>query len=613
MPSLVDQFCPDVHDGAITAACYDPASGTSAVADATGLVAVQRRGETSPGLVFRPGGPVSGALALVSGGSLVAVGDEQGTVGVYRTDNGQPVFREEREGARGKVRGMRGIAINAEGTRAASIASDGLLRMWDLSRKVREVAWQGFSGSSVEFDPRGERLLCMDDKGQPRLVDLISQKGIPMDRLQMPAERACFTRDGTRIVVVGAAGISLMQVIDGHLIGSYATRGGSGILNLVISPDGDRAAVITQRSVHVFALPGLGPQEGFKHGAPEPSGAALWTPSGIRVGGADGLLHAGGSTGLGGVTAVMGFGSIRAVAHGGRVVIWEGNARRRELDAGGPVRDMMVDRDGHLLVVSSPTAPVAVFDLQRGQRIFDGGPASIGALDVDVGGPVVAIRLAAGGTRWWHLDRNQAFDLAWPQSMTLSGSGSWLGLITPRGLLRVVDPATGADAFPPPVPMADVPARMVAFVNRRPEMLVLDRDGVLGHYDLTEAVRQSVPARGSEILRFEVEVDRLWGITGGKICALRLPEGDGCSLVFVDIRNGEVLHQESGLRPNTWVDEETGAILEAARAGAVLERDASKDWEETRVLRSLPDSQWIAFGPRGILEASEGAARAMGV
>ena len=65
MPALVDQFCPNVHDAPITAACYDPASGTIATADAAGVVAIQRPGEATPQLLFQPGVGVGGALSLV--------------------------------------------------------------------------------------------------------------------------------------------------------------------------------------------------------------------------------------------------------------------------------------------------------------------------------------------------------------------------------------------------------------------------------------------------------------------------------------------------------------------------------------------------------------------
>ena len=123
MPSLVDHFRPNVHDAAITAAAYDPQSGTTATADSTGRVAVQRPREATPQLIFHPGGPVQGALSLCRGGQLVAVGDEDGTIGVYRTLDGEPVFREVREGSRGRVRAMRGVAISSASEIPVSVST----------------------------------------------------------------------------------------------------------------------------------------------------------------------------------------------------------------------------------------------------------------------------------------------------------------------------------------------------------------------------------------------------------------------------------------------------------------------------------------------------------
>lgn len=612
MNTLADQFCPNVHDAPITAACYDPVSGVTATADATGVLAIQRQGERAPGLVFQPGGPISGALGLVRGGSLVAMGDDEGTVGVYRTSSGDPVFEEIREGARGRTRAMQGIAIAPEGTLCASIAADGLVRMWDLSRGEREVSWSGFSGSTVEFDARGERLLCMDEKGQPRLVDLLSRSGLPMEPLQMPARWACFTVDGTHVLAVGSSGISLLKVADGQLIRTFASRGGSGLLNIVVSPDGGHAAVVSRRSVHTFTLPDLQPADHLHHGAPEPSGACLWTPGGIRVAGSDGLLHdgkgaAGGS--LGQVTAIASYGDHLVVAHGSRLAYWHRGRRVRVWKARGRVRKLAVDRSGRLVVAVPEDRPMEVHDVRNGRFLFDGGTASVAPRSVDVGGAIVAVHLAQGGIRWWNLEQNQTYDLPWPEAMTLSGSGTWMGVVTPRGAVRILDPDSGREALEAPVPLAEVPVRHLAFINRKAEMLVIDDDGVLGHYDLREGILENRPAEGRDLLDFEVEVDALWGATGGRFAAIRLPEEDGCSLVTVSLQEGEVLSHLTDLHPQARLDEETGRILQPARSGGVLEM--SHDGEELRVLRSLPEDQWVSFGFNGILEASESAGDAM--
>lgn len=611
MASLVDQFCPNVHDAPITAAARDPSSGVCATADARGVVAITRAGESTPGRVIRVGEAAVRALALVRGGSLVACGDDNGTVGVYTTDRGEATFLEAREGARGKVRAMKGIALSPEGSRLAAIAADGLLRIWSVERGQRETAWQGFGGSAVHFDERGTRVLCVDDQGQPRLVDLVANQGVSMDRIQMPAEQAIFSADGTLIVTAGPAGIALLRVVDGQLLGSFATRGGSGILNLVMSPDGARVGAVTQRSVHVFSLPELQPVESVKHGAVGTTGAAWWGPKGIRVGGQDGLMH--GSTqqgGAGPVTAVGGFGPVRVSVHGDRMGVWKANRWVTWLAAAQQVREAHVDRDGRYLVALPEKGALIVYDLARGERLFDGGLETADARGIGVGGDVVACHLAQGGVRWWDVARNQALELKWAQGMALSHGGTWLAVITPRGAVKVLDPGTGKEVVPDPAPSADVPARLLSFVNRRPDLLVVDQENILCHHDLAAAVREGVPSQGRDVIQFATAPDHVWGITGGQYAAVRLPEGDRASILFVDIHRQAVTAEVAGLHPRAWVDAEEGLILEPARGAALLEREM--DGTERRVLRALPDEQWVAFGRLGILDVSAGAGISLG-
>jgi WD40 repeat protein len=487
MPSLIDQFCPNIHDAPITAAAADPESGTIATADASGVVAIQRPGEATAQLIFQPGEEHVQAIGLIRGGSMVAIGDESGTIGVYRTHDGSAEFQELRDGPRGRVRSMRGVAISPEGSRLAAIAKDGLLRVWDLNQNDRN-AWRGFSGTSVEFGARGQRLLAMDEAGQPRLMDLTTLQALYMDKLQTPADRARFTRCGTMVVAAGPSGLSLLRVADGHMVASFATKGGSGIVDLQLSPDGSRAAVITQRSVHVFSLPELEPLDSFRHGAPSPTGATLWHAGGVRVAGDDGLLHGGGGGSLGAVTTVTGSGPHRVAVHETMASIWSDNAQRNVIDLGMTPVACRVDRDGRLMLARPARGPVQVFRCTDGSAIFDGGPETHGATDMAVGGDIVAVTLAGGGLRWWDLAGNRGFELHWPKGLALSGGGTWLGVITPKGMVKILDPTTGTEALPSPEPLADIPVRLLSFVNRSASLMILDKDGVLGHYDLGPSV-----------------------------------------------------------------------------------------------------------------------------
>ncbi|MAY81088.1 MAG: hypothetical protein CL930_09935 [Deltaproteobacteria bacterium] len=604
MQSLVDQFCPNVHDAPISGAAHDPESGTIATADEQGVVAIQRTGEATPRLLFQPGVTVNGALAVIRGGSLVAVGDEEGSIGVYSTQDGEPIFQEKREGARGRIRAMRGVALNSEGSRLACIAADGLLRLWDLTQNERQ-AWRGFSGTTVEFDLRGQRLLAMDESGQPRMMDLSTLEALYMDKLQTPADKARFTKCGTMVVASGAAGISLLRVADGALIASFATQGGSGIQNLLLSPDGTRACAITQRSVHVFSLPELEAIDSFRHGAPNTTGAGVWHAGGIRVGGSDGLLHGGGSGSLGPVDVVGGIGPHRVLIHDNVATVWNGNDRTALFQLPHKARLARIDREGRHLISAPAHGPVQIVDCKTGAPIFDGGPETSGARSIAIGGEVVAVHLAKKGIRWWHLGQNRGYELPWPQYMTLSGSGTWLGVITPKGAVKILDPKTGQDAIAPPQPMADVPVRLMAFINRSPELLVLDEEGVLGHYDLSDSVQGGREAVGRDVLSINVPVDRIWGITGGELAVLRLPEDEKCTLLWVDIHACEVVNEITDLPSDAEIDVENNRIILPARAGAMVE--LNRKGTELRVLRNLADGEWISFAANGILSASTGA------
>jgi hypothetical protein len=604
MQSLVERFCPNVHDAPVTAAAFDPASGTVVTADASGVVAVQRTGEASPRLVFHPGEAVNGALAVIRGGSLIAVGDESGTVGVYQSSDGASTFQEVREGARGRVRAMRGLALNPEGSRLAAIAADGLLRVWDLTRNERN-AWRGFGGDTVSFDQRGERILAIDDTGQPRLMDLTTLEALYMDKLQTPATKARFTPCGTMVLAGGSGSINLLRVADGALIASFATQGGSGIQNLLTSPDGTRAAAVTQRSCHIFSLPELDPLESFKHGAPNPTGAGVWHSGGLRIAGADGLMHGGGSGSLGPVDGVAGTGAHRVLMHGDVASVWKGEERVGLFKIDGPVRAHSIDRAGRLLVTQPLSGPIKVYQIPGGKPLFDGGRETKDTERTCVGGEVVAVQLKGGGTHWWHLKQNRGFSLPWPTFMALSGSGTWLGVVTPGGAVHIIDPTTGKDAVNPPQPLSDSPVQLIDFVNRCPELLILDKEGVLGHYDLTESVQKGTVAVGRDVLAINVPVDRIWGITGGSTAALRLPEGDRCTILWIDLHQGEVIGEVRDLPGNADVDDENSRILIPARAGGLLE--LSREGKELRVLRDLPDQEWISFGENGIMGASKQA------
>ena len=607
--SLTDQYCADPHECALTAAASDPESGAVLSADEWGTCAITRPGDRHPSIIFDMGAAVHGAVAVCVGGALVAVGDDDGTVAVFNTTDGACVFEDVREGESGATRAMRAMCFNPQGNVLATLAIDGVIRVFDLQTWERVANYQGFGGASLEFDRFGDQLLAIDSLGQPKLLDMRTAELIDLELVAGGVRVARFTSDGKHIVAIGQGGLTLIALPDGQILDTFAAKGSSGMVTLVLRPDGRELAAVTARSVHVFSLPELQHVNSERHGAPHPTGAALWDERGVQVAGTDGHFHRpGGGPSLGGVICCGGFGEHRVAVHSTGIAIWRGVRRRRPFLTRRPYVETRIDRDGRLvLALPQDEEGLHVYDARTGQILFDTGPDTAGTPHMEVGGSIVACMLPKGGLRWYELRSNQVFTLDWVSSFALSGSGTWMAVVTPKGEVRVLDPNTGEDAVPAPKPLADVPIQLVAFVNRKPHMLVLDADGVLGHYDLTDAVNEEAHVSGREVLDLNVQVDRLWGLTGGKIAALRFQdeEAETATVIFVDLEKGEVVSEVSGLLPYVWVDPETGHLLQPARGGAIVELDPQG--VEVGVLRSLPEGEWLSLGPSGVLDASEDA------
>jgi WD40 repeat protein len=605
--SLVDQYCGAAHEAPLTAADYDQTSGAMVTADATGVVAVTRQGETFPGLIFLPAGPIKGAAAISPGGSLVAIGDQNGVIAAFNTWEGTCVFEDyPEEGAR--PRPIKSLAFNRDNVLLASLAGDGVVRVFDISRWEIVGKWNGFSGESIAFNEAGDKILAIDTLGQTKLLDIVSYEMIDLEMVPGGVRVARFTPDDRYVVTMGQGSISLIALPEGRIIQSFTARGNSGMLNIVVSPEGDRVAAITNRSVHIFSLPDLQPLASDHHGAEEPTSAAVWDWKGVGCGGTDGLMHRPGSKpSLPPVLCVGGFGDYRVVTHDTKVAVWTKDRQKRPFTANHRFIETKVDRDGRLLIgLPDDGHGVQVYDARTGRHLIDCGRETADTVKMEVGGPIVCVTLRDGGIRWYDLKNNSVLELPWVQTFALSGSGTWLGVVTPRGEVRVLDPATGQDAIPKPEPLAEVPIKLISFINRRPDMLVLDDEGVMGMYDLTESVTKGIPAVGQDVLDFNVKIDRLWGITGGDYAAIRFqePENGTATVIYCHLRKGEVVSEVPNLLPYVWVDPETGNILQPARGGALLELDMHG--RETKVLRALPEGEWIAFGPRGVLASSEG-------
>ncbi len=593
--SLVDRYAPIPHDGMITAAAADAGTGARITADATGLVAIVRPAETDASWVFSMAGPVRGAVAICPGGTLAAVGDDLGAVAVHRTVDGECVFEDLKEAESGRTRAMRALAFHPQAKALAALSIDGRIRIWDLSTWRRIAAMAGFGGSVLEWSPNGDRLLACDHRGQPRLIDVDRSEVHDLELVPGGVLAGRFVDGGAVVILLGPTGLVRMSTHDGRTLRSQGARGSSGLLGLQISPDGSRAAAITRRSVHSFRTADLQPVDSKGHGTEAATGVGWWDISGLHVADSHGAVHRLGAHGsLGPVLAVAGNASWRVAAHGTSVALWHEDRQRLSFDVPSAPVKMAVDREGRLVVVVPKDGPIVVADGRGNKVLFTGPPDTARPLDVFVGGSYAGVRRRDGGLRWWDLTSNKELELSWPEAAALSGSGTWLAVVTPRGSVRVLDPRTGEEAIPAPTSPRTARIVVVGFVARRPELLAVDQDGHLLRWDLSVSARESRVAQAVDLMKLDAVPLRIVGTARGDCAVLQYPD----DIVVVDLARKTATGLGVRLEDTGAVDAETGHLLLPARGSAILELDTHG--VEHAVLRALPFGAFIAFDANGI-------------
>jgi hypothetical protein len=632
--SLLDRWCPEPHEAPITAVAYDPRSGTVATADESGLVVVFADGGLSPTLMIERPAPVRRALALSRGGGSLAIGDEAGNLVVLRTSDGVQLYADERGGGpdrsdpRAGARAVRAVVFSPDGRSVASLSLDGRVRLVSVDRGTRIATFGDFSGTALDWDATGTWLLATDRVHQPSLIDLSRKEKVGFPLIPGGTSAARFTHDGRYAILLGDGGLTLVDVADQTVRDVRSADRSSGMLDLVVGPDPDHVAVLSARSIHYFRIEGLRHVGKQRHSARETTGVALWDARGVAVADQAGRLHRPDlPPPLPGTVCVFGRGNWRLTAHEHQLTVWRDHRRLRVFiprvvgqdEAGRPSQrdlapnerlvELAMDAEGRVMALLPEGMPLHVYEASSARLLFDAGPESVDTPRVEVAIGVVALLLESGGLRWFDLRNNRTFELDWVRDFAITGGGSWLAVLTPRGRIRMLDPKSGEDALPALEPFGDAPARLLSFVHRRPELLVLDEEGVLGLYDLLPAARDGGAPEVHRILQFhDVEIDALWGLADGRHAVVRIQEPDSgtATLVTIDLDAGKVVHEVRDLLPYVTLDPGEGAMLEPARGNALLERALSG--EERRVLRSLPGGEWLAFEAAGVLERSTGAA-----
>ncbi len=494
---------------------------------------------------------------------------------------------------------MQGLAFGARGARLAATSVDGGLRTWDLPSGRRVGSFAGFRPNAVAWLNDGQRVAAIGTDGRLRIVDVESARMVEHAVLDGGAERILVLPDGD-IVALGLRGVARLPAQGKAAVASFDSKGTSGSVQILVSPDASQLAAVTGRSVHVFDLPMLRPAGSRRHQVADPT-AAIWDQRGMCIAGGQGQLRPiGQRPGWGPVVQLCAADDVRVAFHGNIAALWRGERRERIVDVGAVPSLCSVDRTGRILAfLPRDGGPVRVVDLDRGAVLFDGHADTQGAVRIDVAPNRVAVLRRGGGVRWWDLANNLEFELGWPVGFSLSGSGAWLAGITPAGGVRILDAASGREATLAPSVPSGFRLAHVGFVSRNPALVGIDESGLLLHWDFEESTRNGLPARPRELVQLSgIVVERVGGLTSGSHVWVRFREGRGNGVVFVTTPTGQVSHELRGIPDPMAIDGDHGPVVVPGPGAAIV--DLSPSGDALLVRRSVAGQGWFTFDEDGI-------------
>ncbi|MEC8378959.1 MAG: hypothetical protein VXZ96_01475 [Myxococcota bacterium] len=599
MRSLIDNHCHNLHSSPVSTVYCHPQYIASGAEDGTVVV---RSHSGSFRRQFIVEGPVTG-ICIPSTGEGIAVVDSAGSISAFDIKSGERFFHQPGKASRSFL----AVALNHTHTKIAGLGADGVLRIWELPSEVRDINWPEHMGQTLQFDHRGERLLTITDKGQPRLYNLKHPATLEFEYINTHMEHAHLIHHNSKVLLGGPYGLITLDSNSRHILRSSISERSSGILGIAVSPQEDRVAALTHRSVHILSLPDLQPVDSYKHKVSNVQNAIAWTPRGIFIGGPTGQMHGRRDPApCPPIHTASSIGSFRLAAHQKLFFIWRNNKRVGGMELPHEPKQIIINRSGSLIAVSFQFAPVQVYDAKSGELVMNAHESTINAKEIFVGSthPIILVQLANGGCKWWDLNTQKGFALNWPVCSTLTAGGTWMGVITPAGDIQILDPTTGKPCLPSPEKPMAMPVSL-AFVNRSPTLLTFDNEKVLTRYDLLPSAEDNIPAVGEDIVQITRNVDKIWGVTGGKYCALRITEKDHIDYLWVPLNGERDPHIVEKVPFGSDIDVENGKIIQIAKAEAILERDAFGN--EEMVMRSLSLDDWIGFNAQTIIAKSENA------
>ena len=135
-------------------------------------------------------------------------------------------------------------------------------------------------------------------------------------------------------------------------------------------------------------------------------------------------------------------------------------------------------------------------------------------------------------------------------------------------------------------------------------LLTLDTENVISIFNLRTSIETGERANGEDLLQINSDIAEMWGISVNKriYAVLQTYEEDSTMLIFIPKDLNEEPWTVENLHPYSTIDPATGNILERVKSCAIVERNMYGN--EIKILRSMPDGNWISFSDSGVLYRS---------
>jgi len=373
---------------------------------------------------------------------------------------------------RGHAQHVNSTAFSADGRWLVSASDDHTLRVWDLQSGDVKVltghtdeAWNGV------FLPEGRGLVSGSKDGTLRRWDLTTGQGTVLATLSGPVSGMGLGCRGGCVVAVNRKDDVLYRwdVATGA-VHSFHT-GVTSVGRLTISPDGTQ--VFIQGNQHAPSALGdvergtfqvLDPAAPPRVGAFSPDGRLftvnpqgqlqLWTPGSTRAR----LL----ARGLGVASALAFVPGTSLVAVGtrdGTLSLWNidtGESRELPLGHEARVTGLDVTQDGRYLVSGSADRTARLWDLSSNHppRVLRGSRGRIHAVLFSPDGQRLALPSSDGQVRLFSV-KTEVHELlaenpSGQRALVLSADGRRLASLSARGVLRLLDTASGASLLEEP-------------------------------------------------------------------------------------------------------------------------------------------------------------------